>query len=65
MSRQIIKEFLDLFREGKIEICFPEFGMGVSAECGSYDSDEELLKEIVDVYDYRVKHKEMYDTERS
>ena len=64
-TNQIIKEFLDLFNEGKIEINFPEFGMGVSTECGSYNSNAELLKEIVDIYDYRVKHKEMYDSERS
>lgn len=58
-TNQIIKEFLDLFHDGKIEINFPEFGIGVSTERGSYNSNAELLKEIVDIYDYRVKHKEM------
>lgn len=56
-SRQIIKEFLDLFREGKIKINFPELDMDVSAERGSYGSDEEILKEILDLYNYTVKHK--------
>ena len=58
-TNQIIKEFLELFHEGKIEINFPEFGIGVSTEQDSYNSNVELLKEIVDMYNYRVKHKEM------
>ena len=58
-TNQIIKEFLDLFHEGKIEINFPEFGIGVSTVKGSYDFNVEILKEIVDMYAYRVKHKEM------
>ena len=51
--------------EGKIKITFPEFGIDLSTDCGPYDSDEELLREILDVYNHAVKHKEMYDSERS
>ena len=58
-TNKIIKEFLDLFHEGKIEISFPEFGIGVSTVKGSYDFNVEILKEIVDMYAYRIKHKEM------
>jgi len=64
-TNQFIKEFLDLVREGKIKITFPEFGIDLSTDCGPYDSDEELLREILDVYNHAVKHKEMYDSERS
>ena len=64
-TNQFIKEFLDLVCEGKIKITFPEFGIDLSTDCGPYDSDEELLQEILDVYNHAVKHKEMYDSERS
>lgn len=64
-TNQFIEEFLDLVREGKIKITFPEFGIDLSTDCGPYDSDEELLREILDVYNHAVKHKEMYDSERS
>ena len=64
-TNQFIKEFLDLVREDKIKITFPEFGIDLSTDCGPYDSDEELLREILDVYNHAVKHKEMYDSERS
>ena len=57
-TNQIIKEFLDLFHEGKIEINFPEFDIDISTAQGSYDLNVELLKEIVDVY-YKVKRKEI------
>ena len=50
-----------MVREGKIKITFPEFGIDLSTDCGPYDSDEELLREILDVYNYAVKHKEMYE----
>ena len=60
-TNQFIEEFLDLVREGKIKITFPEFGIDLSTDCGPYDSDEELLREILDVYNYAVKHKEMYE----
>ena len=60
-TNQFIEEFLDLVREGKIKITFPEFGIDLSTDCGPYDSDEELLREILDVYNYVVKHKEMYE----
>ena len=36
-----------------------------STDCSPYDSDKELLREILDVYNHAVKHKEMYDSERS
>lgn len=64
-TNQFIEEFLDLVREDKIKITFPEFGIDLSTDCGPYDSDEELLREILDVYNHAVKHKEMYDSERS
>jgi len=64
-TNQFIEEFLDLVREGKIKITFPEFEIDLSTDCGPYDSDEELLREILDVYNHAVKHKEMYDSERS
>lgn len=64
-TNQFIKEFLDLVREDKIKITFPEFGIDLSTDCGPYDSDEELLREILNVYNSAVKHKEMYDSERS
>lgn len=64
-TNQFIEEFLDLVREGKIKITFPEFGIDLSTDCGPYDSDEELLREILDVYNHAVKHREMYDSERS
>lgn len=64
-TNQFIEEFLDLVREGKIKLTFPEFGIDLSTDCGPYDSDEELLREILDVYNHAVKHKEIYDSERS
>ena len=64
-TNQFIEEFLDLVREGKIKITFPDFGIELSTDCGPYDSDEELLREILDVYNHAVKHREMYDSEKS
>ena len=62
--QQCIEEFLDLVREGKIKITFQEFGIDLSAECGPYDSDEEMLKEILNVYNTAVKRSEIYDNEK-
>lgn len=60
-TNQFIEEFLDLVREGKIKITFPEFGIDLSADCGPYDSDEELLREILDVYHNLTKNKDNYE----
>jgi len=64
-TNEFIKQFLDLVRDNKIQLTIPEFGIDLSTDCGPYDSDEELLREILDVYNHAVKHKEMYDSERS
>ena len=60
-TNQFIEEFLDLVREGKIKITFLEFGIDLSADCGPYDSDEELLREILDVYHNLTKNKDNYE----
>ena len=60
---QFIEEFLDLVREGKIKITFPEFGINLSAVCGPYDSDEEMLKEILNAYNTAVKTHEKLEEE--
>lgn len=61
VTNQFIEEFLDLVREGKIKITFPEFGIDLSTDCGPYDSDEELLREILDVYHNLTKNKDNYE----
>lgn len=61
VTNQFIEEFLDLVREGKIKITFPEFGIDLSTDCGPYDSDEELLRELLDVYHNLTKNKDNYE----
>lgn len=49
-TNQIIKQFLDLVRDNKIQLTIPELGLNLATDCGPYDTDEEFLKEILDVY---------------
>ena len=60
-TNQIIKEFLDLVRENKIKLTIPEFDINLSMDCGPYDTNEELLREFLDVYHNLTKNKENYD----
>lgn len=49
-TNQIIKQFLDLVRDNKIQLTIPELDLNLAIDCGPYDTDEEFLKEILNVY---------------
>ncbi len=49
-TNEFIKQFLDLVRDNKIQLTIPELGLNLATDCGPYDTDEEFLKEILNVY---------------
>ena len=61
VTNRFIKEFLDLVRENKIKLTIPEVNIDLSTDCGPYDTDEELLREILDVYHNLTKNKDNYE----
>ena len=49
-TNEFVKQFLDLIRDNKIQLTIPELGLNLATDCGPYDTDEEFLKEILNVY---------------